>query len=284
MAHQGEDEHRIPSASPAELRRIAIEVAGNAAELARSLRGGPSVYSGGVETKSTSTDVVTEADRAAERLLRDELALRRPGDAILGEEEGGGTPEPDRLCWVLDPIDGTVNYLYGFPWFGVSVAAQLGGRSVAGAVVEPMTGRVWSAALGEGAELNGVALHVSAATRIELSLVATGFAYSVDRRERQARAVAALLPRVRDIRRAGAASLDLCAVAAGWVDGYVEHGLNRWDWAAGALIAEEAGAIVRLPVEPETADGMPADLMFAAAPGIADQLWKTIGDAGFARV
>ncbi|MBB5920466.1 myo-inositol-1(or 4)-monophosphatase [Actinoalloteichus hoggarensis] len=284
MAHQGEDEHRIPSASPAELRRIAIEVAGSAAELARSLRGGPSVYSGGVETKSTSTDVVTEADRAAERLLRDELGRRRPADAILGEEEGGDAPEPDRLCWVLDPIDGTVNYLYGYPWFGVSVAAQLDGRSVAGAVVEPMTGRVWSAALGEGAELDGVELHVSAATRIELSLVATGFAYSVRRRERQARAVAALLPRVRDIRRAGAASLDLCAVAAGWVDGYVEHGLNRWDWAAGALIAEEAGAVVRLPVEQATSDGMPADLMFAAAPGIGDQLWRAVGEAGFAEV
>ncbi|AOS62493.1 inositol monophosphatase family protein [Actinoalloteichus hymeniacidonis] len=273
-----------PQVSHGELRDVAVEVALIAAELVRTLRGGANVYTGGVETKSTSTDVVTEADRAAERLLRTELARRRPDDAILGEEEGGVLPEPGRLCWVLDPIDGTVNYLYGYPWFGVSVAAQLDGVSVAGAIVEPMTGRVWSAARGEGASLDGMPLAVSGATRLELSLVATGFAYAADRRARQAKAVAALLPRVRDIRRAGAASLDLCAIAAGWVDGYVEHGLNRWDWAAGALIAEEAGAQVRLPADEDPGDGMSPDFMFASAPGIADSLRQAVHETGFREV
>ncbi|WP_133853607.1 inositol monophosphatase family protein [Labedaea rhizosphaerae] len=261
------------------LAATAMRVASSAAELVARVRAEAVAE---VDTKSSETDVVTAGDKAAERLVRDELARLRPGEVVLGEEAGAsGEPGPGAVCWVVDPIDGTVNYLYGFPWFAVSVAAQVDGVSVAGAVVEPVSGRRWSAVRGQGATLDGAPLHVSAARRLELSLVATGFGYRAERRARQAAAVAKLLPEVRDIRRAGAASLDLCAVAAGWVDGYCEHGLNRWDWAAGALIAEEAGAVVRLP----SADApLGPDAVFVAAPGIADQLHETLLRCGFGEI
>lgn len=233
-----------------------------------------------VGTKSSETDVVTAADRATEQLIRARLAELRPGEGVLGEEEGGAA-RLDGLHWVVDPIDGTVNYLYGYPWFAVSVAAQLDGVSVAGAVVEPVSGRVWSAGLGLGAELDGTPLHVSAADRLELSLVATGFGYRVERRRRQAAMVAGLVGQVRDIRRAGAGSLDLCAVAAGWVDAYVEHGLSRWDWAAGALIAAEAGALTRVPADSgDGGDGLGGDITVACTPGIAVELFGLLRDLG----
>ena len=174
---------------------------------------------------------------------------------------------------MVDPIDGTVNFLYGLPWFAVSVAAQIDGMSVAGAVVEPASGRRWTATRGRGAWLDGRPLRVSAPDDLGVSLLATGFAYTSERRARQARLVAAVLNKVRDIRRQGSAALDLCAVAAGWIDAYVEHGLQRWDWAAGALIAEEAGAVVTLPGEdPE----LGADAILAVAPSIAEPLRATL--------
>jgi myo-inositol-1(or 4)-monophosphatase len=247
------------------LRTQAARLAREAADLVLRAR---AAALADVSTKSTATDVVTAGDRASERLIRERLAGLWPGVPVIGEEEGGSTPA-EGLSWVVDPIDGTVNYLYGYPWYGVSIAAQVDGVSVAGVIVEPATGRLWDAARGDGARLDGRPLQVSGATRLDLSLVATGFAYAADRRARQAALWGRLLPRVRDIRRAGASSLDLCAVAAGWVDGYVEHGLHRWDWAAGALIAEEAGAVVRLPGE---RDGLGQDAVFVAAPGIADEL------------
>lgn len=255
------------------LRTHAVRVAREAAALvAASRRAGPA----DVTTKSTETDVVTAGDRASERLIRERLAGLWPGVPVIGEEEGGSAPA-EGLAWVVDPIDGTVNYLYGYPWYGVSVAAQVDGVSVAGAVVEPATGRLWEAAKGHGASCDGQPLRVSGATRLELSLVATGFAYAAERRARQAALWARMLPRVRDVRRAGASSLDLCAVAAGWLDAYVEHGLHRWDWAAGALIAEEAGAVVRLP---GPADGLGEDAVFVAAPGIAKQLHEALAESG----
>lgn len=257
-----------------------MRVATEAAELVRTTLG---TAVGEVDTKSSETDVVTAADRAAERLVRERLAELRPGEHVLGEEEGTGTDAAGAgLCWVVDPIDGTVNYLYGLPWYTVSVAAQLDGVSVAGAVVEPASGRTWTAARGHGAELDGRPLAASRATRVEMSLVATGFGYRAERRQRQAAAVAEMLFRVRDIRRAGSASLDLCSVAAGWVDGYVEQGLHRWDWAAGALIAEEAGAVVRLPGDDP--DGLGAHTLLAAAPGVADALRRTLVECGFGGV
>ena len=259
------------------LRTAAVQVAEEAAELARSIRD-ESVTGAAVHTKSTETDVVTAADRAAERLVRDRLAELRPGESVLGEEEGGAAAL-EGLRWVVDPIDGAVNYLYGFPWYAVSLAAQIDGRSVAGAVVEPVSGRVWSAAEGAGAHCDGVRLSVSAADRLDLALVGTGFAYDPRRRRAQAAATAELLGEVRDIRRSGAASLDLCAVAAGWIDAYFEVGLKRWDWAAGALIAQEAGAQLRLPGG-DSADGLGDEALLCAAPGVADELTGALVRAG----
>jgi myo-inositol-1(or 4)-monophosphatase len=231
------------------------------------------------DTKSTSTDVVTAADRASEQLVRTRLSELRPGEPVLGEEEGGDVVEG--LTWVVDPIDGTVNYLYGIPWYSVSIAAQLDGESVAGAVVEPATGRVWTAARGYGAFLDGEPLRVSAATDLSLSLLGYGFAYRPERRQRQADTWAAMATRVRDLRRAGAASLDLCSVAAGRLDAYAEHGLGRWDWAAGGLIAAEAGAVVRLP---GSSPDLGEDATFAAAPGIADAMYNALVESGFGKV
>ncbi len=269
------------------LRAVAAQVAREAAELVSTMRE-HAVTEGSVDTKSSETDVVTAADRAAERLVREQLARLRPGEPVLGEEEGAGSGGSDGLAglrWVVDPIDGTVNYLYGFPWYAVSVAAQLDGESLAGAVVEPASGRVWSAAKGGGATVDDRPLNVSNATRLELSLIGTGFAYSQQRRTAQARVASRLLSEVRDIRRAGAASLDLCAVAAGWIDAYYEHGLNRWDWAAGALIATEAGADVRLPGADHTneltrTDELSDDLIVCATPGIRSDLEKALVAAG----
>ncbi|MCR3751337.1 inositol monophosphatase family protein [Lentzea californiensis] len=231
------------------------------------------------DTKSTSTDVVTAADRASEQLVRTRLSELRPGEPVLGEEEGGSVVEG--LTWVVDPIDGTVNYLYGIPWYSVSIAAQLDGESVAGAVFEPATGRMWTAARGHGSFLDGSPLRVSTTTDLSLSLLGYGFAYRPERRQRQADAWARMAARVRDLRRAGAASLDLCSVAAGRLDAYTEHGLGRWDWAAGGLIAAEAGAVVRLPgSSPELGE----DATFAAAPGIADAMHSALVESGYGKV
>lgn len=258
-----------------ELLDVSIWVAVEAAELALASR--PEAITD-VGTKSSETDVVTAADLAVERLVRQRLAELRPGEPVLGEESGGGGDGGDGLCWVVDPIDGTVNYLYGYPWYAVSLAAQVDGESVAAAVVEPVSGRRWTAARGSGAWLDGRPLRVSGADRLDLALVGTGFAYRAERREQQAAGVAGLLTRVRDIRRAGAASLDLCAVAAGWLDAYFEHGLNRWDWAGGALIAREAGAVVQLPGD------VAEDLVVATAPGIAEEFNAALADTGLTKL
>ena len=278
---------RPDPAEPLALRMIAEQVALEAAE---HLRGLPRPWEGapgdGVATKSTRTDVVTDSDHAVETLVRRRLAQLRPGDGVMGEEHGGEASGPG-VHWVVDPIDGTVNFLYGLPWYAVSVAAVRDGVSLAGAVVEPASGRLWSASLGGGATLDGQPLRASGAAEIALSLLGTGFAYSAERRGRQARLVAELLPHVRDLRRTGSAALDLCAVAAGWTDAYIEHGCNWWDWAAAALVAAEAGAVVRVPgptgsVPP--ADGLGADALFAAAPGIAGELADLLRAHGAAQV
>ena len=262
------------------MKDTAVLVAREAAELVRDARSamlaGETVS---VDTKTTDTDVVTAVDRASEQLIRRRLAELRPGDQVLGEEEGGVAGAG--VTWVVDPIDGTVNFLYGSPIFSVSVAAQVDGVSVAGAVVEPVDGRCWTAVRGAGAWLDGRPLRTSAPTRLDLALIGTGFAYQSERRERQARVIAALLPQVRDIRRPGAASLDLCAVAAGWADGYIEHGLHRWDWAAGALVAAEAGAVVRLPGEDPD---LGQDATLAAAPSVAEELRATLIACGVKEV
>jgi myo-inositol-1(or 4)-monophosphatase len=231
-----------------------------------------------VQTKTTPTDPVTVVDTETERLLRDRLAQLRSGDAILGEEIGGptdpATAAAGAVTWVLDPIDGTVNFVYGIPSYSVSVAAQVEGVSVAGAVADVVGGRLYSAASGLGAHVTDAEgtrpLQCSAVDDLSLALVGTGFAYSTRRRTVQAELVSKILPVVRDVRRIGSAALDLCMVAAGRLDAYYEHGLHVWDSAAGALIAAEAGARVVLPDpgDPERN----AALVVAAAPGIADQL------------
>ncbi|MPY97258.1 MAG: inositol monophosphatase [Actinophytocola sp.] len=266
------------------LTEIAETVAADAAALVRErhadLRGGGAMNVG---TKSSATDVVTAADTESERLIRARLAELRPGDAVLGEEEGNGATGGGSggVTWVVDPIDGTVNFLYGYPAFAVSVAAQIDGVSVAGAVVEPVSGRRWTGTTGAGAWLDGVPLRCGSPDNLDLTLLATGFAYRSERRQRQARLVAAMLGRVRDIRRGGSSALDLCAVAAGWVDAYCEHGLSRWDWAAGALIAAEAGARVSLP---GTDSELGADAILASAPTVADPLRAALIDCGVAEV
>jgi myo-inositol-1(or 4)-monophosphatase len=269
---------------PETLRTIAVQVAAEAAELARTVRD-DSVTEGSIDTKTTETDVVTAGDRAVERSVRERLALLRPGEPVLGEEEGGDAAL-DGLRWVVDPIDGTVNYLYGLPWYAVSLAAQVDGRSVAGAVVEPASGRVWSAAEGRGADLDGRSLRVSTADRLDLALIGTGFSYSARRRAAQAAAIGRLACEIRDIRRAGSAALDLCAVAAGWLDGYFEHGLKRWDWAAGALIAAEAGAMVRVPGGAGVCSlaGLGDEATLCAAPGIAHDLRDALLRSGMAEI
>ncbi|OBG67342.1 inositol monophosphatase family protein [Mycobacterium sp. E3339] len=273
---------------PARLRTVAESLATEAAAFVRRRRAevfgaGSTVTGGGaVRSKSTPTDPVTVVDTETERLLRERLAELRPGDPILGEEGGGpadpaGTPA-DAVTWVLDPIDGTVNFVYGIPAYAVSVGVQVAGVSVAGAVADVVGGQVYSAATGLGAHVSdgqGVRpLRCAAVDDLSMALLGTGFGYSRQRRATQAALLARLLPLVRDVRRIGSAALDLCMVAAGRLDAFYEHGLQPWDCAAGALIAAEAGARVSLPAN----DIEGAGLVLAAAPGIADELLAALDD------
>ncbi len=270
----------------AELRRVAVYLAETAAAHVRSRR--PEVFGPGtraadsVQAKSTPTDPVTVVDTEAEQLIRKLLDELRPDDRIIGEE-GGGALNGDAVHWVLDPIDGTVNFLYGIPAYAVSVAAMRGGRSLAGAVADVAHGTVYSAGLGQGAHLiqpgvDPIPLRCNEVDSAAMSLVATGFAYNRHRRTRQGQLIAELLPHIRDIRRVGAAALDLCMVAEGRVDAHYEHGLNLWDWAAGALIAAEAGARLILPA-PESS-GAEGALVVAAAPGVADEMFGLLEELG----
>ena len=239
--------------TPDELLALAIRVARDAATTARRSRVEAITD---VQTKSTDTDVVTAADKAVERQVIEALRAERPGDGFLGEEYGdspaaegeeysdGPAPEPGAVRWILDPIDGTVNYLYGLPQYAVSLAAEVAGTVVAGVVINAATGAEWTATLGGGAWHDGRRLAGSVRTDLSQALVGTGFAYDAGRRAQQAAVLAGLITRIRDIRRFGAAALDLCAIAEGTLDAYFEKGLNAWDHAAGGLIATEAGLIV----------------------------------------
>ncbi|MBW3557558.1 MAG: inositol monophosphatase, partial [Actinobacteria bacterium] len=184
---------------------------------------------------------VSDVDRASERLIDERLSELRPHDGIVGEE-GASRPGTSGVSWIIDPLDGTTNFLYGFPEFSVSIAAAVDGKVVAGAVHDPNHAETFVAALGGGATCNGQPLKVEGAPTLATALVGTGFSYDPERRRLQASLLPRLLPEVRDIRRAGAASLDLCWVAAGRLDAYYEWGLQAWDWAAGELVAAEAGA------------------------------------------
>ena len=222
---------------PLPLLELATDLARRAGALALSMHSGLD----GHDTKSTPTDVVTEADRACEQLLVDGIRAARPDDGILGEE-GASSDGTTGVTWVVDPIDGTVNYLYGLPQWAVSIGVEVGGQALVGVVFDPGKDELWTAVRGQGASLNGRALRCSAVQELSQTLVATGFSYDARRRSVQARNLERLITDVRDLRRLGAASLDLCSVAAGRVDAYYEQGLHPWDMSAGLLVAAEAGA------------------------------------------
>ncbi|GAB3617251.1 inositol monophosphatase family protein [Okibacterium endophyticum] len=230
----------------AEFEKLARTIAAEAGDLiARRRQGDIEV----AESKSAPEDIVTAADRESEALIRERVAAARPDDAFLGEETGAA-PGSSGITWVVDPIDGTVNYLYNIPEFNVSIGVVEGEpdpatwRALAGVVVNPSRNEIFSASLGAGATLNGRPITVNRGVRPALALVGTGFSYSSARRVWQAGVVTKLISHVRDIRRFGSAALDLCYVAAGRIDAYYERGLNPWDMAAGSLIAAEAGARV----------------------------------------
>jgi len=252
---------------PAPLLELATDLARRAGALALSMHSGLA----GHDTKSTPTDVVTEADRACEQLLVDGIRAARPDDGVLGEE-GASSDGTSGVRWVVDPIDGTVNYLYGLPQWAVSIGVEVDGAVLVGVVFDAAKDELWTAVRGQGALLDGRPLRCSAASDLSQTLVATGFHYDVRRRSVQAHNLARVLPVVRDIRRLGAGSLDLCAVAAGRVDAYYEQGLNPWDMAAGLLIAEEAGA--------RTGDlrgGAPGfGMVVASAPAVYDPLVEVL--------
>lgn len=282
----------LPSAEELRaLEKLAIDVAAEAARFVVERRAAELQ----VTTKSSDVDIVTVMDSRSQELIAARLRAARPRDAFFGEEEAAdgrtdqappGTTEPagSGLTWVVDPIDGTVNYLYGFPQYAVSVALVQGDptvpgewRPVVGAVADAVAGRVHHARLRGGAWTRTVdgadePVHVSDATDLATSLVGTGFGYDAAKRGRQARALAELIPHVRDIRRGGSAALDLCHVAAGRLDGYYEMGINPWDMAGGWIVLTEAGGTCT------GAQGEPpsSDCVIAAAPGIAEALTRAV--------
>jgi myo-inositol-1(or 4)-monophosphatase len=260
-------------AAQPDLQTELLELARATAEEAAVLVGaGRSTAADQVDTKSSPVDVVTAVDTASEALIVRRLLSARPDDGVLGEE-GASREGTSGVRWVVDPIDGTVNFLYGLPAYAVSIAAEVDGRTVAGVVLNVATGELFTAVRDQGAWLTApgaaaVRLHGSAPASLEQTLVATGFGYRVEQRRTQGAVVAGLLPEVRDIRRYGCASLDLCAAAAGRVDAYYELDLKPWDHAAGALVAAEAGLVVSGTADRPFAEPMAV----AAAPTIAQPL------------
>ncbi|HET9060206.1 MAG TPA: inositol monophosphatase family protein [Acidimicrobiales bacterium] len=220
-----------------------------------------------VTTKSSPTDLVSEADRASEQFITEAIRRLRPEDSFLGEE-GSSYQGTSGVTWVADPLDGTTNYWYGIPAFAVSLAAVIDGTSVVGVVVDPSRDETWAATAGRGATCNGKPCRVAAGrSELATALVATGFGYGRERRARQASLLPRLLPAVRDIRRFGSAALDLCWVAGGRFDAYYESNLNEWDWAAGRLICQEAGGDVRV---------LAGEIVLAATPDLAGPLAQLI--------
>jgi myo-inositol-1(or 4)-monophosphatase len=230
----------------AELRDLALTTARAAGDLVLRLRDEGVEVAG---TKSSVIDIVTRADQAAEALVKQRLLDARPGDGMVGEE-GDDLPGTSGVVWIVDPIDGTVNYLYGHPHFAVSIAAEVDGQVVAGVVVAPALGLEYVATLGGGATCNGLPVRTRPEAPLAERLVATGFSYEQPARAAEATYVARLLPRVRDIRRQGACALDLCGVASGTLDAYVEEGPHIWDHAAAGLVVLEAGGILEVARSP----------------------------------
>jgi myo-inositol-1(or 4)-monophosphatase len=261
---------------PAELLALAVDTAREAAALVA--RGRASAHEH-VDVKSSPVDVVTAVDKACERLVVSRLLAARPDDGLLGEE-GGARTGAGPVRWLIDPIDGTVNFLYGLPAYAVSIAAEVAGAVRAGVVLNVATGELFTALAGSGARLTAPGapapepLAVSRPASLEQALVSTGFGYRAELRRAQGAVVAELLPQVRDIRRYGSSALELCSVAAGRVDAYYEVGLNPWDHAAGALIAAEAGAVLAgLPGRP-----FAEPLAITAAPTVAGPLTDLLAE------
>ena len=194
-----------------------------------------------IESKSTAIDIATQMDKKAEKFIMDSLLAARPDDGIIGEE-GSSVESKSGITWVIDPLDGTVNYFYGLPGWNVSIAAKDKDGSVVGVVTAPTINSTWWATRGGGAFYNGHQIHCNDPIAVDRALIATGFQYDVAHRTTQMTDLAKLVPLVRDLRRNGAAAVDLCHVAMGALDGYYEAGLKEWDWAAGGLVATEAGA------------------------------------------
>ncbi|GAA2451549.1 inositol monophosphatase family protein [Agromyces soli] len=264
--------------SPAELLGLARDIAVRAGEQALAARReGVSVAA----TKSTPLDIVTAVDRDTEALIRALIAEERPDDGVFGEEDAAriGT---SGLEWIVDPIDGTVNFLYGIPNWAISIAVVSGGAdpaewtALAGVVVNPVSGELFEASRGGGARLGGAELRVNDPVPLSRALIGTGFGYAAEVRRAQGAVAAALLPDIRDLRRLGSAALDLCALAAGRLDGFYETGLNPWDHAAGALIAREAGALVTGPGGAAES----SELLVAAGPTLAPELRAALAAAG----
>jgi myo-inositol-1(or 4)-monophosphatase len=270
-----------PVPAPAELASLALDVAREAAELVRGRRAAGVTVAA---TKSSDVDIVTEADRASEALIRERIAAVRPDDAFLGEE-GDDVAGTSGVRWVVDPIDGTVNFLYGIPQYAVSIAAERDGEIVAGVVLNAATGTEYVAHLADPEDptsraattRDGEPLAVRGPAPMHLRMLATGFNYDTALRQLQAAALVQMIGRVRDIRRIGACSLDLCLVAEGALDGYFEEGVNLWDHAAGGLVAQLAGA----RVEVRTGAGGRALVVCAPTHGF-DDLVGLLEEAGFA--
>jgi myo-inositol-1(or 4)-monophosphatase len=260
------------TSTAAELLAIAVRIARDGAETARRMRAEAITD---VQTKSTDTDVVTAADTAVERQVVAALQAERPDDGVLGEEYGdSAAPAPGAVRWILDPIDGTVNYLYGLPQYAVSLAAEVNGVVVAGVVRNAATGEEWTATLGGGAWRDGRRMTGSTRTTLDQALVGTGFGYDPARRAHQGVVIAGLITQVRDIRRCGCASIDLCMAAEGALDAFFEKGLNPWDHAAGGLVAMEAG--LRVAGLRGAAAGR--EMLIAAPPALFDALHDALAD------
>jgi len=255
-----------------ELLDVATDLAASAAAL---LVDGLSRHRVEISTKSSLTDMVTEMDRASEALIVAGLRAARPDDGIVGEE-GADHQGTSGVRWLVDPIDGTTNYLYGFPGFAVSIGAEYRGEVVVGVVHDPLHHDVFQGAKDRGAKRNGESIHASTKDDLQTALVGTGFSYEPERRLRQATVLAQVIPHIRDIRRMGAASVDLCSVACGRLDAYYERGLGPWDLAAGGLVAREAGATVG------DLSGGPAsgEFTLAASSGLFDPLRALLDTAG----
>ena len=260
----------VPNALPAALRDVAADAARAAGALLRGrfLAGREPA----LRSKTTPTDLVSEADLAAERAIRDVLAAHRPGDAVLGEE-GGQTGAAGGLRWVVDPLDGTTNFLFGVPQWCVSVAVEDDHGTLAGVVYDPLRDELFAAHRDGAVTCGDVPVRASAQAELGEALVGTGFAYDARVRERQAAVLGAVLPRVRDVRRLGSCALDLAWTAAGRLDAFYERAVQRWDIAAGRLLCERAGLeVLTLPA----ADGLPEGIL-VAPPALVGELAALVG-------